>query len=201
MRRRSRVRCRRSRRRAVGKAAEANPAKEAELVGKAKARKGTLRDLRKECERVTAEAEADPDGAHRRRREGRHLRKRSCDDGSTEVIHHSTADETAEIWASCEAVAQRLFIEERRRGIRRPHGQRMADALVILLRIARGELDPRAAKQPTAADARSEDPAAEPSGEACEPANAGPRCRTCCGSPERGTFVGPTWCRDRPHRR
>jgi hypothetical protein len=175
----------------VGKAAEVNPAKEAELVGKAKARKGTLRDLRKECERVTAEADTDPDGAHRRRREGRHLRKRTCDDGSTEVIHHSTADETAEIWASCEAVAQRLFIEERRRGIRRPHGQRMADALVILLRIARGELDPRAAEKPMAADARSEDPAAEPSGEAGEPASAARDAERAAGRPSEASSSAP----------
>jgi len=150
---------------AVGKAAQANPAKEDELVGKAKAKKGTLRDLREECERVKAEAETDPDGAHRRRRSARHLRKRTCDDGSTEVIHHSTADETAEIWAGCEAVAQRLFLEERRRGIRRPHGQRMADALLILMRIARGELDPRAADEPTATDARP--PEAQPTGGTC----------------------------------
>ncbi len=78
----------------------------------------------------------------------------------------------ARLWAGCEAVAHRLFLEERRRGVRRPHGQRMADALLILMRIARGELDPRVANQPTAADARGEDPAGEHAGEACGPANA-----------------------------
>ncbi len=186
---------------AVGKAAEANPAKEAELVGKAKAKKGTLRDLREECARVTAEAESDPDGAHRRRREGRHLRKRRCDDGSTEVIHHSTADETAEIWASCEAVANRLFLEERRRGVRRPHGQRMADALVILMRIARGELDPRAAEQSTTADARSRRPGRTAGGGLRSRPTPPAMANTLHGSPERVTFLGLTWCRDRRHRR
>lgn len=94
----------------IGRAAEADPTAENRLVKKARKKKGTLKDLREECERTRARAEADPDASHRRRRQGRSLRKRTCEDGSTEVTHHSTTEETAEIWAACVAVAHRLFL-------------------------------------------------------------------------------------------
>lgn len=121
---------------AISEAAAANPTAEATLVERA--RVASLGELRDECERIRAAADHDAEERHRRIHAARSARRRSCPDGSAEVVYRSTRDEVAEVWAVVSGHADAAFHAARRAGRHEPAEAYAADAVLAMARAAAG---------------------------------------------------------------
>lgn len=121
---------------AISDAAAADPTAVARLVEKAK--QASLAELRNECERTKAAADSDAEERHRRIHAARCARRRSCPDGSAEILYRSTREEVAEVWAVLSGFANQIFHRARLSGQREPSEAYAADGVLAMARTAGG---------------------------------------------------------------
>jgi hypothetical protein len=114
-------------------AASDDPSKEQELLDHAK--KGTVRNLRREAERIRAAARSEKDAQERydRVRSKRSLRWWTDSDGAFRLDGRLTPDAGAFLVAEIEPEAKRVFKAARDEGRREPFVAYVADALVNLV--------------------------------------------------------------------
>ena len=114
----------------IAEAASADPSAEKDLL--ARARTGSLRELRDECERVKAAARSaeEAEARYERIRRERHLRIWKGSDGATNGRFSVPPDAGARLMASLQPWADRFFEEARSAGSREASDAYMADALV-----------------------------------------------------------------------
>ena len=114
----------------IAEAASADPGAEKDLLHRA--RTGSLRELRDECERVKAAARSaeEAEARYERTRRERHLRIWPGSDGATKGRFSLPPDAGARLMASLQPWADRFFEEARSAGCREPSEAYMADALV-----------------------------------------------------------------------
>ena len=99
------------------------------------ARRASLGELRDECARVKAAA-LGADEQHRQIHTRRMARRRTCADGSGEILYRSTKDEVAEIWAVVQPYVDRAFHAARKRGDHESSEAYAADGLLAMARAA-----------------------------------------------------------------
>lgn len=95
-----------------------------------RSRQASLAELRNECEQTKATADRDAEERHRRIHAARFARKRSCPDGSGEIVYRSTRDEVAELWAVIAGFANEAFNRARRAGRHEPSEAYAADGML-----------------------------------------------------------------------
>jgi hypothetical protein len=120
---------------AITEAATAAPGAEARLIELAGRR--SLGELRDECARTKAAADADAEARHRRVHQSRSCRRRTTFDGAGEIVYRSTLDEIAEVWSVISGYARLEFRRARAEGRREPPDAYAADAMLAMARAAR----------------------------------------------------------------
>ena len=113
---------------AIADAATKNPKEESRLMKTAK--KGSLFQLKQECEAAKAAVERDPDARQAAIHRSRFLRQRRTSDGAGEVVYRSTLQEVAEMMSIVRGFAQRVFEKARAEGRREPEEAYLADGLL-----------------------------------------------------------------------
>ncbi|HEX2698646.1 MAG TPA: hypothetical protein VHM89_00380, partial [Acidimicrobiales bacterium] len=121
---------------AISDAVAADPGAEARLV--ASAPRSSLVELRNECERTKAAADADAEARHRRIHAARYARRRSCADGSAEIVYRSTRSDISQAWAVVSGFANDAFGRARRAGHHEPAEAYAADGLLAMALAAAG---------------------------------------------------------------
>ncbi|HUP68818.1 MAG TPA: DUF222 domain-containing protein, partial [Acidimicrobiales bacterium] len=99
---------------AIADAATKNPKAESRLMKAAK--KGSLFQLKQECDAAKAAAERDPDARQAAIHRSRFLRQRRTSDGAGEIVYRSTLEEVAEMMSIVRGFAQRVFEKARAEG-------------------------------------------------------------------------------------
>lgn len=120
----------------IADAASADPSSERRLVAKAK--RASVGELRDECARTKAAAEANDEARHRAIHRSRSLRSFKCADGAGEIRYRSTLDEVAELMAIIRGYGNREFDLARLEGRREPEEAYLADGLLAACRVAAG---------------------------------------------------------------
>jgi hypothetical protein len=129
----------------VAGAASADPSKQGELLEQA--RKGSMRDLRREAERVRAAARSEEaaEARYERVRSQRSLRWWTDYDGFFRLDGRLTPDDGARLLAEIEPEAKRVFRQARDEGRREPFQAYVADALVNVVTRSVGTGKPKTA--------------------------------------------------------
>ena len=115
----------------VSKAAKADPKAQKRLVRKAK--RSTLKSLKKDCERTRNAADKNPGERRRRIHDERHLRWWKGSDGALKGSFSISPDKGAAVKARVEAEVDRIFKAARQEGRREDWDAYAADALVNLI--------------------------------------------------------------------
>lgn len=120
----------------IADAASAAPEAESRLVAKAK--RSSVPELRDECARTKAAAEADDEARGRAIHRSRYLRSFKGADGGGEIRYRSTVDEVAELMAIIRGYGNREFDLARLEGRRESEEAYLADGLLAACRVAAG---------------------------------------------------------------
>jgi hypothetical protein len=116
---------------AVASAVEADPSAEARLVDKARAKAGSLAELRDDCARTRASA-VDLEARRRKIHAERSLRTYTDVEGAWNLRVRDNPEVGAAIMARLDSITDRIFAEARRAGAREPRPAYAADALAEL---------------------------------------------------------------------
>jgi hypothetical protein len=117
---------------AISEALAANPSADAgRLLGKA--RQGSLRELRDECDRVKAAADDDAEELRKRIHDERLMRRVSHADGSAGVVLRGNPEDVARLYAAIAPKREELFATARREGRRERSEALDYDALLATL--------------------------------------------------------------------
>ena len=111
-------------------AAAADPTTEQRLVELAAT--ASLPELREECARVSAAADADPEATNQRLHRGRRLRRFTGPDGAWTLIATGTPQAGAAINTALDPVIDQIFRTARRDGRHEPHEAYAFDALLAM---------------------------------------------------------------------
>ena len=117
---------------AVADAAAVNPGAETQLV--AAASKASLTELRTECVRAKAAADADPEATHRRIHRARRLRFFADAEGGANLAARTTVDHMAPIKAAIDDMTEEMFASARRDARHEPREAYALDALAEICR-------------------------------------------------------------------
>jgi hypothetical protein len=117
---------------AISEALATNPSANAgRLLGKA--RQGSLRELRDECDRVKAAGDDDPEARRKRIHDERLMRRVNHGDGSAGVVLRGNPEDVARIFATIAPKRDELFASARREGRKERSEALDYDALLATL--------------------------------------------------------------------
>jgi hypothetical protein len=122
---------------AITEAAALDPSAEAHLLDRAS--RVSVGELRDECARVKAAADADVAARWRRIHAARSCRRARLADGAEEIRYRSTPDEIAVVWNVLEGYAKTEFDRARLDGRHDPAEAYVADAMLVMARTAAGD--------------------------------------------------------------
>ncbi len=149
----------------IADAAAVNPAAERSLLEAAKS--STLVDLRQEANRAKAAGDPDPEATHRRIHRQRCLRRFTDAEGAWNLQGRGTADAGAAFNAALDPIIDEMFRAARREGRHESRDAYAFDAVMELVRRARGPAhrDAGLVRSPRSGDDRASDhPAGADSG-------------------------------------